>query len=66
MKNKEYSTHPVSVRVRTHRRKAALLSDLQAIIKRRGDTSSLDALEDLVEALQKEEQEAINSRDSQH
>jgi hypothetical protein len=66
MKNKEYSTHPVSVRVRTHRRKASLLADLQTLIKKRGDTSNLDSLEALVQSLQEEEKEAITSRDSQH
>ena len=57
MKNKEYSTHPVSVRVRTHRRKASLLADLQTLIKKRGDTSNLDSLEELVATLQKEEED---------
>lgn len=68
MKNKEYSQNPITVRVRTHRRKKALLSDLQSLINKRGDTSSLDTLEHAVEALKalQEEQEAINSRDSQH
>ena len=66
MKNKEYSQNPITVRVRTHRRRKALLSDLQALVYKRGDTSNLDSLEALVQSLQKEEQEAINSRDSQH
>lgn len=56
---------PVTLRVRNHRRKAALLADLQTLIKRRGSISCLDALEDLVEALQKEEQEQLIPRDFQ-
>lgn len=57
-----------TLRVRNHRRRKALLSDLQSLINKRGDTSSLDTLEHAVEALKalQEEQEAINSRDSQH
>ena len=42
---------PVTLRVRRHRRRAALLSELQAIIYKRGDVSSLDALQDVVDAL---------------
>lgn len=49
--NKVYSDHPVSVRVRIHRRKKSLLHELQAIIYKRGDVSSLDALQDVVDAL---------------
>lgn len=42
---------PATLRVRRHRRRAALLSELQAIIYKRGDVSSLDALQDVVDAL---------------
>ena len=45
-----------TLRVRTHRRKASLLADLQTLIKKRGDTSNLDSLEALVQSLQEEEE----------
>lgn len=48
---KVYSDHPVSTRVRVHRRKKALLHELQALVYRRGDVSSLDVLQDVVDAL---------------
>ena len=59
---------PATIRVRIHRRRKSLLSDLQSLVNKRGDTSSLDTLEHAVEALKalQEEKEANNSRDSQH
>ena len=43
---------PVTLRVRTHRRRKALLNELQELIYRRGDTSILEQLEEIVEAQQ--------------
>lgn len=48
---KVYSDHPVSVRVRIHRRKKALLHELQALVYKRADVSSLDVLQNIVDAL---------------
>jgi hypothetical protein len=52
--------HPTTLRVRNHRRKKALLSSLQKVINKRGDTSALDALEAAVEALRASEEDEQN------
>lgn len=49
--------HPITLRVRRHRRKKALLSSLQKVINKRNDTSALDALEAAVEALTASQEE---------
>lgn len=43
--------HPTTLRVRTHRRRKSLLNELQALIFKRGDVSSLEQLEAAVQAL---------------
>lgn len=48
---------PVTLRVRTHRRRKSLLGELQAIIYKRGDVSSLEQLEATVEALRASEED---------
>lgn len=51
---------PVTLRVRTHRRRKSLLGELQAIIFKRGDVSSLEQLEAAVEALTAPQEENKN------
>lgn len=49
--------HPTTLRVRTHRRRKSLLNELQALIFKRGDVSSLEQLEATVEALRASEED---------
>lgn len=51
MPAKTNTPHPTTLRVRTHRRRKHLLNELQAIIFKRGDVSSLEQLEAAVQAL---------------
>lgn len=52
--------HPTTLRVRTHRRRKSLLNELQALIFKRGDVSSLEQLEAAVEALTAPQEENKN------
>lgn len=61
MPSKTNTPHPTTLRVRTHRRKKALLSSLQKVINKRGDTSALDTLEAAVEALTAPQKEDANN-----
>lgn len=45
---------PITLRVRNHRRKKALLSDLKALIFKRGDVSNLEQLEAFIKDTQEE------------
>lgn len=57
MPAKTNSPAPVTLRVRNHRRRKALLNELQALIYKRGDVSSLEQLEATVEALRASEED---------
>jgi hypothetical protein len=61
--NKPYSDHPVSTRVRRHRRKKALLSSLQQLISKRGDDTALDRLEAAMALIEAQEEDADNAKD---
>jgi|GEM_PF-6875895 len=53
--NKPYSDHPVSTRVRLHRKRRKLLSDLQQLVYSKDNNVALNALQDVIETLTKED-----------
>lgn len=55
--NKPYSDHPVSTRVRLHRKRRKLLSDLQQLVYSKDSNVALSSLQSLVDAFSKENSE---------
>lgn len=49
--NKPYSDHPVSTRVRLHRRRKKLLSDLQQLVYSKKSEVSLESLQEILDTL---------------